>query len=149
MQTPRKDQSVRCFGCDETIWRRVRRTDVRAWCDRCAPLAADLLTLERAVRVLERFGVTEVIPATHTAITRIREQLRTGAGPARDIATEATLASNDDAKRVDGRNHSWTLGMRLRVLLRDNLAESDRVAEFALTTTDVEPDDWSDGDLLA
>jgi hypothetical protein len=149
MQTPRKDQSVRCFGCDETIWRRVRRTGVRAWCDRCAPLAADLLTIERTVRVLERFGVTEAIAPMHVALARIREQLHTGAGPARHIATEATRATNDPRKRAHERNRRSEIRVRLRGLIGGGGAESDWVESFALTVLHLEPDDWSDDDLLA
>ena len=88
--------TVQCAGCSGPIPPSTDARSLRSWCDHCAPIASDFYAIERAARLAAAYGI-----ALETAIgdvpERIRQQLRSGAGPARGRA-EA------ERQRLEARN---------------------------------------------
>lgn len=87
-----RDQATRpCAGCGAPA--AMRDPTRQSWCDDCRHLSVELLTIARVGRILREYSLAESAAAVDAALELIREQLRTGVGPARERAKVATACA--------------------------------------------------------
>jgi hypothetical protein len=120
-----------------------------------ATVAADFYSIERAGRLMARYGVADMTVAS--ALSEIRDQLRTGVGPARQLAI---AAARKEAERSAAQSRSanvHAIEERLRDVLlpvpREAANDSDEwrwVSDFGSAIAPVVEDatEWSDAELL-
>jgi hypothetical protein len=149
MTTHRSETTVvPCGGCGSLIEPTTDARRRRSWCELCAWLAADLHFIERAGRLLARHGVAHL--PVDAAVSAIRDQLRSGVGPARDIAT-AAMRQGAERSAADAR--MWAVrGIEDR--LHDRVRFDDPLHRWissfgsALSPVVEEAAGWSDDELL-
>jgi hypothetical protein len=146
MQEERND---RCGGCGKSIEPTTDARRQRSWCDLCSWIAPEFYAIERAGRLLTRYGLGDVPIAA--AVGAIREQLQTGQGPAREIALSARREAAEEAEARARFEFLRRVGSDLEELTRDDPMSRDWVSSFmdAIAPVAEEAADWDDSVLVA